>query len=324
MRPIVSDFNPGSGAVQVDWMRLAPYATAGTFTSRVLNAGASIAWNSAAWTAQVPAGSDPDDERPIRQHAGSGCELDVVHDAASQRRIAGNHVAVRPVPRRDERQRRRDAGGAGRLVRAARAAADHHRRGRERDRGHGRHDQRRLRADRSPDPRCRRSACRIRPANGTASGGDYTASLRNGGVRARQRRRSTVNVPWPATRRSKPTKPSSSIWARRRMRPSAGRRASARSSTTISRRCRSAASSVTEGNTGSVTATFTVDLDGGVHASRSPSPTRRRTATATAGSDYTAAAGTVTFAAGTTTQTIAVPVLGDAARRGQRDVYSSL
>jgi hypothetical protein len=58
MRPVVSDFNIGTGAVQVDWMRLTPYATAGTFTSRVLNAGVPIIWNSAAWTAQVPAGTN--------------------------------------------------------------------------------------------------------------------------------------------------------------------------------------------------------------------------------------------------------------------------
>src|SRR4029077_1659419 len=51
------DVTTGQGAIKVDWMRLTPYATTGTFTSRVLNAGTPIPWTSASWTAQVPAGS---------------------------------------------------------------------------------------------------------------------------------------------------------------------------------------------------------------------------------------------------------------------------
>src|SRR5262249_3010168 len=57
MRPMVSDFNVGGGALQVDWLRLAGYATTATFTSRVLDVGAPIAWTSASWTAQTPAGT---------------------------------------------------------------------------------------------------------------------------------------------------------------------------------------------------------------------------------------------------------------------------
>ncbi len=68
--------------------------------------------------------------------------------------------------------------------------------------------------------------------------------------------------------------------------------------------------SVAEGNAGTANATFTVTL------SRASSQTvtvayATANATATAGSDYTAASGTLTFAPGTVTQTIVVPVIGD-------------
>jgi hypothetical protein len=67
---------------------------------------------------------------------------------------------------------------------------------------------------------------------------------------------------------------------------------------------------VTEGNSGSVAALFTVSLS--VPNSR-PVTVNYQTAdgTATAGSDYTAAAGTLTFAPGQTSQTVSVAVLGD-------------
>jgi hypothetical protein len=67
---------------------------------------------------------------------------------------------------------------------------------------------------------------------------------------------------------------------------------------------------VTEGNAGSVNANFTVTL--------SPAATGSVTVdyatannTATAGSDYTATSGTLTFAAGETTKTVTVQVTGD-------------
>ncbi len=54
MRPVFSDLNVGGGTLNVDWVRLAPYASTGTFTSRVLDAGSEIVWSLAEWTAQVP------------------------------------------------------------------------------------------------------------------------------------------------------------------------------------------------------------------------------------------------------------------------------
>ncbi len=68
--------------------------------------------------------------------------------------------------------------------------------------------------------------------------------------------------------------------------------------------------SVTEGNSGTKTLTFSVSLSA---AATSAVTVNYATAngTATAGSDYVAASGTLTFAAGTTSQTLAVTVNGD-------------
>ncbi|HEY1379633.1 MAG TPA: Calx-beta domain-containing protein [Gemmataceae bacterium] len=70
------------------------------------------------------------------------------------------------------------------------------------------------------------------------------------------------------------------------------------------------APAVTEGNTGTRTATFTVTLSA---PSTQPVTVAYATGngTATAGGDYQAASGTLTFAPGETTKTITVPVLGD-------------
>jgi hypothetical protein len=67
---------------------------------------------------------------------------------------------------------------------------------------------------------------------------------------------------------------------------------------------------VTEGNSGSVNATFTVTL---TPASGRAVNVTYATAngSATAGADYTSATATLTIAAGATTQTFAIPVLGD-------------
>ena len=67
---------------------------------------------------------------------------------------------------------------------------------------------------------------------------------------------------------------------------------------------------MTEGNSGSINATLTVTLS---YASDQPVTVAYATQdnTATAGKDYTAKSGVLTFAPGVTKQTIAVPVLGD-------------
>ncbi len=71
--------------------------------------------------------------------------------------------------------------------------------------------------------------------------------------------------------------------------------------------------SATEGDTGSVNMTFTVTLSGAGNSQYTVDYASSDGATngATAGTDYTAVSGTLTFAAGVTSQTITVSVLGD-------------
>ena len=68
--------------------------------------------------------------------------------------------------------------------------------------------------------------------------------------------------------------------------------------------------SATEGDSGSVNMTFTVTLSGSGSSSYTVDYASSD-GTATAGTDYTAVSGTLTFAAGTTSQTFAVSVTGD-------------
>jgi Ca2+-binding RTX toxin-like protein len=81
--------------------------------------------------------------------------------------------------------------------------------------------------------------------------------------------------------------------------------------------------SVTEGNSGTANANFTITLSG---ASSQPVTLNYATAdgTATAGSDYTATTGTLTFAAGATSQTIAVPVFGDTLSEASETFFLNL
>ncbi len=58
MRPIASDFATGSGALSIDWMRMTPFATPGTFLSRVHDAGSPGAeWGALSVVADTPAGT---------------------------------------------------------------------------------------------------------------------------------------------------------------------------------------------------------------------------------------------------------------------------
>jgi hypothetical protein len=57
LRPLVSDFTVGAGSVSVDWIRMGPYAAAGTFVSRVFDATQPVDWGTLSWTAETPAGT---------------------------------------------------------------------------------------------------------------------------------------------------------------------------------------------------------------------------------------------------------------------------
>ena len=57
MRPIASDFDTGGGALSIDWMRMTPYASPGTFLSRIHDAGGPAAdWGALSYVADVPSG----------------------------------------------------------------------------------------------------------------------------------------------------------------------------------------------------------------------------------------------------------------------------
>jgi hypothetical protein len=57
MRPLAANQRIGGEPLRIEWMRLSPYAPAGRFTSRVLDAGAPSTWHSVAWEAGLPDGT---------------------------------------------------------------------------------------------------------------------------------------------------------------------------------------------------------------------------------------------------------------------------
>jgi len=58
MRPIAaSDFNPFGGNIVVDWTRMSPYASAGSFLSRVFDAQSAVDWAGISWLGSTPAGT---------------------------------------------------------------------------------------------------------------------------------------------------------------------------------------------------------------------------------------------------------------------------
>lgn len=56
----ISDLLTGDGMLSVDWIRLTPYATPGTFTSRVYDAGTAKTWMAVNWSGDFPAGTSLD------------------------------------------------------------------------------------------------------------------------------------------------------------------------------------------------------------------------------------------------------------------------
>ncbi|RIL08025.1 MAG: hypothetical protein DCC71_00810 [Proteobacteria bacterium] len=57
LRPIAGDSAGAPGGYTVDWMRMTPYADAGTLLSRVIDLGAIAAWDAVSWDATTPAGT---------------------------------------------------------------------------------------------------------------------------------------------------------------------------------------------------------------------------------------------------------------------------
>jgi hypothetical protein len=52
-----SDFNSGGPSLSVDWLHLSPYPAAGTFLSRVFDAGQAADWGALSWNANAPPGT---------------------------------------------------------------------------------------------------------------------------------------------------------------------------------------------------------------------------------------------------------------------------
>lgn len=57
MRPGISDYQSGGPALLVNWIRMSPYVTSGTFLSRVYDSGGVATWERLTWNADVPAGT---------------------------------------------------------------------------------------------------------------------------------------------------------------------------------------------------------------------------------------------------------------------------
>ena len=107
MRPLVSDFAAGTGVVTVDWMRMSPYASAGTFLSRVFDAGTAVNWGTLSWTAQAPPGAGA---AFVARHGDTpvaGCDVDGVRADLGVGRRHRRQLAISAVPRRSGVQRSR-------------------------------------------------------------------------------------------------------------------------------------------------------------------------------------------------------------------------
>ena len=57
MRAAASDYQSGGQSLAVDWLRMPPYQSPCTFTSRVFDAGELVTWSTLAWTGSSPAGT---------------------------------------------------------------------------------------------------------------------------------------------------------------------------------------------------------------------------------------------------------------------------
>ena len=57
MRGLAANQRLGGPPLQVEWLRVSPYAEAGRFTSRALDAGGPVEWGPVTWTADVPDGA---------------------------------------------------------------------------------------------------------------------------------------------------------------------------------------------------------------------------------------------------------------------------
>ena len=57
MVALISDFNLNGSALSVDWMKVTPYVSSGTFVSRVLDGSIATSWLTMSWAATTPSGT---------------------------------------------------------------------------------------------------------------------------------------------------------------------------------------------------------------------------------------------------------------------------
>jgi hypothetical protein len=57
LRPLVSDYFAGASRTTLDWLRMSPYPTSGTFLSRVFDGGGSVKWGPLWWDGYTPPGT---------------------------------------------------------------------------------------------------------------------------------------------------------------------------------------------------------------------------------------------------------------------------
>ena len=131
LRPIASDFGAGGGALAIDWMRMSPYPAAGSFTSRVFDAGSTVGWQQLTRRRAPPGQYRAGLRSAQRQRGGARCQLEQLRAGhwrrlqpdrplpAVPRHPADHRQRAEPDPAQRDRQLRR---GPGRQHRA-----DHHR-----------------------------------------------------------------------------------------------------------------------------------------------------------------------------------------------------
>ena len=99
MRPVAaSDYTAFAGTIVVDWVRSTPYASAGTFLSRVFGATSRDQLAEHGVGVDDSSRHDGRDERSDRQHADAGWHVERVRSDC-RTRSAQPAVAVHPVPR---------------------------------------------------------------------------------------------------------------------------------------------------------------------------------------------------------------------------------
>lgn len=57
MAPAIGELDAGGSSLAVDWMRMTPYASTGTFLSRIHDAGSIVDWSTMSWTGDLPTGT---------------------------------------------------------------------------------------------------------------------------------------------------------------------------------------------------------------------------------------------------------------------------